>query len=165
MPRLDVFERVQGKPLEGLPCTRSTRWVGWVLVVVAACGGAVGWETGIFSEGEITVGGQILTVAIADTPEKSQRGLMEVEQLPERLDGMLFVYEEPKSASFYMLNTPMPLDVWWFDSKRVLIGSASMAPCPAEPCVRYGSPGQVQWVLETPVEKYEFDRGDILSTG
>jgi len=136
-----------------------------VLVVVTACSGAGEWEPGVFDETEVSVGGETLAVAVADTPEKRARGLMEVEELPNWLDGMLFVFERSKSASFHMLNTPMPLDIWWFDANGTLIGADSMEPCPANPCVKYRSPGLVKWALETPLDVYEFEMGEVLSTG
>ena len=136
-----------------------------LLVVVAACGGGVGWEAGVFDETEITVGAEALTVAVADTQKKRARGLMEVEELPARLEGMLFVFEESKSAAFHMLNTPIPLDIWWFDGNGSLIGAAPMEPCFVKPCVSFGSPGLVMWVLETPQDIYEFGLGETLSTG
>jgi len=133
--------------------------------VVSACGGAVDWEAGVFDETEITVGAEALTVAVADTPQKRARGLMEVEKLPAGLDGMLFVYEESKPATFHMLNTSIPLDIWWFDGGGSLIGAAPMEPCFVEPCLSFGSPGPVMWVLETPQDVYEFGPGEMLSTG
>ena len=159
------MKRVHPRPSQGHAWTRSSRLGALLLIVVTACGGAAGWETGVFDESEITVGGETLTVAVADTPEKRARGLMEVEELPESLDGMLFVFEEPRPGAFHMLNTPMPLDIWWFDAEGLLIGSAAMEPCPLEPCVSYGSPAPVKWVLETPSGAHEFDPGEVLSTG
>lgn len=130
-----------------------------------ACTGAVEWEEGVFAETEITVGEETLSVAVADTPQRRARGLMEVEELPDRLDGMLFVFGESRPAAFHMLNTPMVLDIWWFDAEGLLIDSTTMDPCPVEPCINYGSPGTVMWVLETPVDDYEFSPGAQLSTG
>jgi len=136
-----------------------------LLLVATACTGAVEWQAGVFDEVEITVGEERLIVAVADTPPKRAGGLTEVDELPDWLDGMLFVYEEPQSTSFHMLNTPMALDVWWFDAEGLLIGTTSMKPCPVEPCLSYASPGSVMWVLETPVGDYEFTPGAQLSTG
>ena len=49
-------------------------------------------------------------VTIADTgPERSQ-GLMNVPDMP-LMTGMLFVYAGPRSASFWMHNTLIPLDM------------------------------------------------------
>lgn len=88
---------------------------------------------------------------------------MGVSELPPGIDGMLFVYDQPRSATFHMLATPMPLDAWWFDEDGHLLGRTQMDPCPEEPCTDYGSPGPVMWVLETPHAEYEFGPGDNLS--
>ena len=49
-------------------------------------------------------------VAVADEPEERARGLMFVEEMP-RMEGMLFVYEAPQRATFWMRNTLIPLDM------------------------------------------------------
>lgn len=78
---------------------------------------------------------------------------------------MLFVYESTQSATFGMLNTPMPLDIWWFDGDGRLVGTTEMEPCFEKPCVDYRSPGPVRWVLETPLGEQDFRMGAMLSTG
>jgi uncharacterized membrane protein (UPF0127 family) len=90
---------------------------------------------------------------------------MEIDELPEGLDGVLFLYDSPSSVSFHMLNTPMPLDIWWFDSEANLVGTTEMEPCFVEQCVSYRSPGPVSSALETPVGVYSFGIGEALSTG
>jgi uncharacterized membrane protein (UPF0127 family) len=49
-----------------------------------------------------------------------------------------------------MDGVAMPLDIAWFDGDGVLIGTAEMTPCPAEPCPRYTAPGPYRWALEAP---------------
>lgn len=83
--------------------------------------------------------------------------------IPGGADGMLFVYETPASVSYVMLEVPTPLDVWFFDPDRALIGGTEMEPCPAEPCPLYASPGDVFWVLETSAGIYEFKDGALLT--
>jgi uncharacterized membrane protein (UPF0127 family) len=50
------------------------------------------------------------TVEIARTPEQQAQGLMHRQSLaPDR--GMLFPYDPPQDASFWMKNTLIPLDI------------------------------------------------------
>lgn len=50
------------------------------------------------------------TVDIADTNASRNQGLMFRKSMP-RFSGMLFVYERPQKASFWMRNTLIPLDM------------------------------------------------------
>jgi len=67
----------------------------------------------------IPVGGESLRVQLAVTPSEMQRGLMERRDLAED-EGMLFVFAQPDQMSFWMRNTPLSLDIGYFDSAGVL---------------------------------------------
>lgn len=57
--------------------------------------------------------GQIIRtieVEFAEDDESRARGLMHRRQLSLR-QGMLFIFPEPDSLSFWMANTPLPLDI------------------------------------------------------
>ncbi len=111
------------------------------------------------------MGDQGLSVYIAATETQRAQGLKGLEALPEGVDGMLFVFGESISATFGMKDTLMPLDIWWFDSSGLLVGTTEMEPCSSESCADYRSPGPVSWALETPAAAHEFSMGDALSTG
>lgn len=55
-------------------------------------------------------GSAAFTVEIADDDAERSRGLMFVEEMPLGA-GMLFVYDTPRPASFWMKNTLIPLDM------------------------------------------------------
>lgn len=61
----------------------------------------------------IKVGERTVRLQLAVRSDEMQRGLMGRRDLgPD--DGMIFVYEKPQPLSFWMRNTPTPLDIGFF---------------------------------------------------
>jgi uncharacterized membrane protein (UPF0127 family) len=61
----------------------------------------------------VGLGGRTVRLQLAVHLPEMQRGLMERRDLgPD--DGMIFVYERPQRLSFWMRNTPTPLDIGFF---------------------------------------------------
>lgn len=134
-----------------------------LVALLAACDSAA-IPVDTYSSIDIGVGSESLTVWFADDTNERRSGLMGVEELPTGIDGMLFAWDAPLSATFTMKDTPMPLDIWWFDADGALTGSYEMQPCLSGDCVAYRSPGPVRWALETPVGAFDFAPGSLLST-
>jgi uncharacterized membrane protein (UPF0127 family) len=108
-------------------------------------GDLAGWETTTVSVGE-----RDIRVAVADDADEWAQGLMSVENLGD-LEGMLFVFPEELLSTVWMKETPLPLDIAFFDSEGHLVDAFSMDPCLEEPCTRYSASNPFAWALETPV--------------
>lgn len=111
------------------------------------------------------VGDVELRVWVADEPRERRQGLSGMESLPDGVDGMLFSWEQAGLRSFHMRDTPMHLDIWWFDAEGRLVGMDLMTPCDAEPCPSYLSPGPIRHALETPAGEWALPAGGLLSSG
>ena len=103
-----------------------------------------------------------IAVEIARSPVERSRGLMFRERLPQG-QGMLFVFEEPDFLSFWMKNTPQPLDIIYMaqDGKVVSIRAGEPFSTDTIP-----SGGPAQFVLELArgeAERIGLKTGDIFS--
>ncbi len=84
-------------------------------------------------------------VEVADDPSERSQGLMFRESMPTSA-GMLFVYDRPQRASFWMRNTLIPLDMVFADQNGVVTRIHENA-VPLDETGIDGGPG-VQFVLE-----------------
>lgn len=88
------------------------------------------------------------TVEIADTDEKQTMGLMFRRSIPDDF-GMLFVYEDEDTRSFWMKNTLVHLDLIYLDrDKQVVDIFFNVPPCKCTPCETYTSKQPAKYVLE-----------------
>ena len=67
----------------------------------------------------IKIGDQVVHMTLAVTSSERQRGLKHQRTLDEDA-GMLFVFPSPQQLSFWMQQTPLPLDIGYFSSEGVL---------------------------------------------
>ncbi len=61
-----------------------------------------------------------IRVALADDQDERNQGLMDVNNLPADA-GMLFIFPEEEPLSFYMANTPLPLDIMFVNADSVIV--------------------------------------------
>jgi hypothetical protein len=118
--------------------------VSTTTITVPTTGEVVGFPTT-----EISLDGRIWTVALADSSELRQQGLMFVEDLGD-LNGMLFVFEQERTGAFWMKNTLIALDIVFFDDDGAFVGGLSMVPCEADPCPLYDVGLPYRFALEAP---------------
>lgn len=85
------------------------------------------------------------SVELADEPEERSQGLMNRESMATGA-GMLFVYDAPQRATFWMRNTLIPLDMIFADETGTVIGVHENA-VPLDETLIDGGPG-VKFVLE-----------------
>jgi uncharacterized membrane protein (UPF0127 family) len=95
-----------------------------------------------------TIAGQKIALEVAATPEQRRIGLTARPQLPLKR-GMLFVFDPPEPATFWMKNVNHPLDMLFIYESRVRKITPSAPPCKTEICPIYGRGADpVQYVLE-----------------
>lgn len=109
--------------------TAASLWLV-VLLALAGCGGAD--EPAVEPEPvetvfPIKVGSATVNLQLALSDAEMERGLMFRQDLPAN-QGMLFVYKEPRDLSFWMRNTPTPLEIAFFTSDGVLREVYSLIP-------------------------------------
>jgi len=71
----------------------------------------------------LTPEGELLSraeVAEAKTQQERNMGLMDVRNLPND-KGMMFFFEKEEPLSFWMANTPLPLDIFFINSDSVIV--------------------------------------------
>ncbi len=94
----------------------------------------------------VRLGEKTVRMQLAVRLDEMQRGLMGRRDLGSD-DGMIFVYEKPQQMSFWMRNTPTPLDIGFFRSDGSLAEIHPLHPFD-ERAVASGS-SDLRFALET----------------
>lgn len=94
--------------------------------------------------GILRIGDEVFDVEIAATPTAHETGLMDRAHL-EPNAGMLFVFDQPELLRFWMVETPLPLDVAFIDPDWTIVGTATMEPMSG---AIHESPAPAQYALE-----------------
>jgi uncharacterized protein len=97
--------------------------VAALLAVLTGCGGAEAAPPENTKPAShyfpVTVGDRTVHLQLAVTEAEMEQGLMYRRDLRSN-QGMLFIYRQPQKVSFWMRNTPTPLDIGYFTSDGVL---------------------------------------------
>lgn len=105
---------------------------------------------GAMAQTEIRIGALAIQAEIARTPEERGQGLSGRPSLPQNA-GLLFVFSEERTPSFWMLDMRFPLDFIWIsaDQRVVDLTENVPPPDPGESDLPRYAPGQpILYVLE-----------------
>ena len=112
--------------------------------------------------------GFVIRARLADTPQKTEKGLMFVKGLPAN-EGMLFVFEQEEIRHFWMKNTLIDLDIIFLSSDGKITQlyekvphTYTYTPDAEVPIVN----GQAQYVLEAAagtISRHQLKSGDQIT--
>ena len=111
--------------------------IGWLLLLVSLSMGLVVAHAQepapvAFGEAEMSIGEHKLVVEYAYNFDQRQRGLMYRESLCDNC-GMLFKFDLPRYAGFWMKNTQVPLDIAYIDAAYQIVDIKPMYPFKLDP--------------------------------
>ena len=110
-----------------------------VLLLITAC---------VSAGPEVVLKGQRFNVELATIPKEQALGLMFRDSMAND-HGMLFIFPSAATRNFWMKNTRIPLDIFYFDENLKLVNVAQNAkPCHTPECPVYASAGPARYVLE-----------------
>ena len=101
---------------------------------------------------KLWIGSKGMTAELALTPLQQETGMMfRTNMGPD--EGMLFVFDQPQRASFWMMNTILPLSAAYISPEGEILEIHALTPHDTNAVVA-ASPN-VQYVLETPQGWFE----------
>jgi uncharacterized membrane protein (UPF0127 family) len=102
---------------------------------------------GIKNEATVTIGNTTIFVEIVDTAPELEKGLSGKVFLADNA-GMLFKFSDKRTATFWMKDMLIPIDIIWISDDKVVGVEASAQPPNNEQIPTFTSPEPVNWVLE-----------------
>lgn len=99
---------------------------------------------------------QEIDVELACSVEEQSKGLMFRSELPQN-QGMLFVFPQERTLSFWMKNTLIPLDIAYIDAQGKIIDIQQMQPQtttahPSKAPAKYALEMNQHWFKENKIE-------------
>ena len=107
-----------------------------------------------FKYSVIKIDSHFFDVAIADDQCTMSKGLM---NQPKMLrEGMLFIYDTPQQAKFWMKNTLIPISVAFADSSGTILEVIDMTvPIDNEYPIYFSINHEIKYALELDLDKFE----------
>ncbi|HTA66289.1 MAG TPA: DUF192 domain-containing protein [Xanthomonadaceae bacterium] len=117
----------------------------------------------------VQLDGHRYSVEIAQTEAQRARGLMFRDRMA-RDHGMIFIHDEERPLAYWMKNTRIALDIFYFDAHRQLVSvSKNTPPCDlGNACPPFQSEGPATYVLELNAgmaDRLHARKGDVLKFG
>ncbi|MSU75759.1 MAG: DUF192 domain-containing protein [Candidatus Magasanikbacteria bacterium] len=143
------------------------RWHLIVLAIVVVFAIGVRIYSARWPSATVQIGGQTLSVLVADTFQHQVKGLSNRKDLGD-FQGMLFVFSDSGKHAMVMRDMHFPLDIFWMDGTTIVGVTPNLAPEPGKSeaeLTPYSSASPSNMVLEIPAgfaQKYGVRVGDKL---
>lgn len=112
----------------------------------------------------VEMGGEIIELEVAQTPEQQSIGLMYREEVAAN-QGMLFPMNPPRVPAFWMKNVKIPLDMIFVREGKIAAIAHSVPPCEEDPCPTYTPKVIIDQVIELRggrAKELELEIGDSI---
>ena len=117
------------------------------------------------NQSTVTINQTTFKVDIADETREQRIGLSGRDNLASD-QGMLFLFSDKQTRSFWMPNMNFAIDLLWIDDNTIIGYEQNMLPATPDNIITYQSPQPVDKVLEIPagsIENYNFNINDIIN--